>query len=213
MQEMLLAIHAAKQEEGRRQTEEKINIIQDNFLQWAEDFTKRRPDKQRQLEQAKNASIQKEIQISTESMPLFSYVVRFTEEAVRAYSKQTGHQIRTDIPPLPGNFYAADANNIERVIRFPGGKAMWSFSTNANPPARDDQTPTLSISFTNSEGRGGNINIQIIPKTGRFNINGSGILPSPEAAQWFGQYSLVKSEDTIRQFFQPLIEAQLTETP
>jgi len=29
----------------------------------------------------------------------------------------------------------------------------------------------------------------------------------------FGQYDLAKYEETIRQVFQPLIEAQLTETP
>ncbi len=212
MQEMLLAIRAAKQEESRHQTEEKINIIRDNLLQWVEDFEKRRPEKQRQLEQAKSASLQKELQISSESTPLFSYVIGFVQQAFRAYA-QKGHPLRVDLPLLPDNFYAPDANAIERSIRFSGGKAQWSFSVSACPPARDDQAPQLQINFANAEGRGGTIYVSIIPKTGRFNIGGSGILPSPDAQQSFGQFSLDKYEDTIRQVFQPLIEAQLTETP
>jgi hypothetical protein len=210
---MQLAIRAAKQEEARTRTEDKINIIQDNFHQWAEDFVKRRPDKQRQLQEAKNASLQKELQISSESTPLFSYVIRFVEEAVRAYSKQSGQKIRTDIPPLPDNFYASDANNIDRSIRFSGGKASWTFNVSTNLPARDDQAPQLVVTLTNAEGRGGTIYVSIAPKTGRFNVSGSGILPTAEVTQMFGQYDLAKYEETIRQVFQPLLEAQLTETP
>ncbi len=151
LQEMQLAIRAAKQDEARTRTEEKINIIQDNFNQWAEDFAKRRPDKERQLREAKSASLQKELQISSESTPLFSYTIRFVQEAIRAYSKQSGRQIRNDIPVLPDNFFATDVNNVERAIHFIGGKAIWSFSVSASPPARDDQAPQLAVSMTNSE--------------------------------------------------------------
>jgi hypothetical protein len=214
IQEFALELHAARQEETRKQAEEKIDSLKSDFAQWADDFDKRRPAKQKQLELAKTASLQKELQISAESMALFSYVISFIEERLAAYSKRTGHQIRLDIPPLPDNFFAADANSIERSVRFSGGKAQWTFSVSASVPARDDQPPQLQINFTNSDGRGGNVYISRIPKIERFTIGGSGILPaSSEVSQMFGQYGMAKFDRTIQELFLPIIEAQLAETP
>jgi hypothetical protein len=213
IQETFAGLQAAKQEETRQRTGEKIDKLYQDFSQWAEDFDKRRPNKQKQLEQAKTAALQRELQMSADSMPLFSYVIKFIDEVVTAYSEKHGRQIRADIPPLPDNFFATDVNNIERAIHFSGGKAVWSFSLSTSYPAREDQPPQLQISLTNAEGRGGNIYINQVPKTGRFNISASGVLPSPDAAQMSGQYSMAKFEETIRQLFMPLIEAQLAETP
>jgi len=56
LQTVLFALNAAKQEQTRILTEEKIKGIRKDFLQWAQDFAQRKPDKQRQFEQAKIAN-------------------------------------------------------------------------------------------------------------------------------------------------------------
>jgi hypothetical protein len=130
MQDMLLALRAAKQEETRNLTEEKIKIIQNDFAQWADDFTKRRQDKQRQFDEARSASTEKETQISGQSMPLFSFTVRFAEEAFRAYAKRTDQNLNVDMPALPQNFYAREPPDTQRIIQFTH-KANWRFEITA----------------------------------------------------------------------------------
>jgi hypothetical protein len=213
MEAFSLQLHAAQQADTRKQTEEKIGGLKNDFDSWAEDFEKRRPVKQKQLEQARNASLQKQLQLSADSMPLFSYVIKFVQERVTAYCKKTGRQIRIDIPPLPDNFFATDANNIERSIRFSGGKAQWTFSLNANVPPRDENPPQLGVSITNADGHGANVYINRLPRSERFVISGNGVFPSPDVTEMFGQYGLGKFEPTVQEIFGALIESQLAETP
>src|ERR1700694_4585335 len=152
LQTVLFALNAAKQEQTRILTEEKIKGIRRDFLQWAQDFAQRKPDKQRQFEQAKIAERQNEIQLSSESIPLFSFVLRFCEEAVRAYTKQSegSSAITVTIPPLPENLYDQTINNNARRIKF-GEKSYWDFSVSSPLPASEESLSMLSLNMTNSE--------------------------------------------------------------
>jgi hypothetical protein len=212
LQTVLVALNAAKQEQTRLLTEEKIKVIRNDFLQWAQDFANRKPDKQRQFEQAKIAQKQQEIQITAESMPLFSFTIKFVQEALRAYSKQAGKDFKVDLPGLPENFYSADANKSQRVIQFTN-TAGWSFTINANLPAREDVPPILAIQFTDSGGRNGFLYMTRIPNATKFRIWGSGTLPEPQSSTIFGDYEMENYEDAISRAFRPLIEGQLLDTP
>ena len=214
LQTVLVALNAAKAEQTRLLTEEKIKGIRTNFLQWADDFASRKSDKQRQFEQARIAERQKEIQISSESMPLFLFITRFVQEVLSAYIKQAkdATEIRINMPALPENFYDVTANQTPHNIQF-GPKAHWDFYVYGNLPATEDQTPYLRINFNSSEGRNGWVEIRKIPKTKKFAVGGGGTLPVPNATALFGEYETEDYEETIRRIFQQFIEGQLVDVP
>jgi hypothetical protein len=213
-QTVLFALNAAKAEQTRLLNEEKIKGIRTNFLQWAQDFAGRKPDKQRQFEQAKIAERQKEIQISSDSMPLFLFVTRFIQEVFTAYIKENkdAPEIKILMSPLPENFYDAMASQKPSDIQF-GPKARWNIYAYGNLPATEDQNPFLRINFTSSDGRSGYAEIRRIPKTKKFSISGGGTLPVPNATPLFGDYEMEDYEETIRRIFQQFIEGQLVDVP
>jgi len=210
LQTVLFALNAAKQEQTRILTEEKIKGIRRDFLQWAQDFAQRKPDKQRQFEQAKIAERQNEIQISGESIPLFAFVLRFCQEAIDAYTKQaeTATTIKGNMPPFPENLYDQTINNTARNIIF-GEKSNWNFNISGPLPAVIERPITLIIGMSNSEGRSGSVQIWKIPNTSKFRISGNGTLPVPNATSLFGDYDMADYEDTISRIFQRLLEGQL----
>ena len=212
LQTVLAALNAAKLEQTVMLTEEKIKGIRTNFLQWAEDFASRKPDKQRQFEQAKIAERQKEIQISSESMPLFLFTIKFVKEAISAYaSKVGGTGIQTDVSPLPENLYSSSSRSAGFVEFGPTGR--WDFHVNSSLPASEDNPPMFQVRLVSSESRIGWINIWKAPNTAKFNVSGSGSLPLSNATALFGAFDMNDYEDTIRRIFQRLIEGQLVDVP
>ena len=213
LQMVLLAVNAAKQEQTRLLTEERLKVIGNDLSQWVEDFAKRRPDKQRQFQQARVAQRQKEIQISSDSAQLFSLIMRFVEDLSRAYGKQTGVALEIKIPPFPEDYYdPAAATSGERYIRF-GGKSQWTFYVYTSAPANEDNPPYLQIVMTDPTGRSGVVNVQRMPKSNKFVVNGSGTLPVPEASSLFQEYELDNFEQTLKRVIQRFLEAQLLEAP
>lgn len=211
IQSILVALNAAKAEQNGLLTEEKIKRFSRDVLEWADEFQKRKPDKQRQFELAKLAATQEEIQISGDSMPLFSFTLRFIQQIVEAYQKQSGESLKINLSPLPQNFYELGVNEPTRMIQF-AGRGQWQFWVNANAPAIGDNQPVFSVNFTSTEGRNGSLNIQRSPDGKQFRIWGNGILPIPNSKAVFDNYQMNDYEDTIRRIFERLFEGQLLQS-
>jgi hypothetical protein len=209
-QMVLFALNAAKAEQLRLLTDEKIKSYSKDVLQWADDFYKRRPDKQRELEQAKIAVTQQEIQISGDSMSLFSFTLQVIQQIINAYEKQSGEKFKITLPPLPQNLYDAGVNSISRTIQF-AGDARWQFSVNASSPAQESNPPNLYVNFNSTDGRSGSLWMRRFPDGKKFNIGVNGTLPMPNSATLAGEYDMRDYEETIRRIFQRLIEAQLSQ--
>lgn len=212
LQTVLVALNAAKTAQTNLLTDEKIKGFSKDVLQWADDFSKRKPDKQREFEQAKIATTQQEIQISADSMPLFSFTLRFIQQIVDAYEKRSGEKFSVSLAPLPQNFYDPKINNTSRMIRF-AGDGQWQFSVNANPPANESNPPMLQVNFTSTEGRSGQLWMRRSSDGKKFEVRGGGILPIPDSAAVFGEYQMEDYEDSIRRIFERLLEGQLSQNP
>lgn len=212
IQNILVALNAAKAEQNRILTDEKIKNFTKDVLQWADDFQKRKPDKLREFEQARIAATQEEIQISGDSTPLFSFVLQFVRQIVDAYQKKTGETFKVNLPPLPQNLYDPKTNTISRIVQF-AGDGRWEFTANANSPANENNQPVLTVSFTSTEGRTGYLHIRRSSDGKQFTTWGGGILPIPNSKMIFDTYQMDDYEDTIRRIFQRLVEGQLSQNP
>src|SRR6266853_2132444 len=137
-QAVLVQLNAAKHEDSRKITEEKIRVIQKDFSDWATNFVRNLPrirsefdktksDFEQGLLQAQIEAGKKEIQSSQEAFPVLSFAVRFIQESVRAFGNQTGKEIKIDPVDVPENLYEKETNC---VIRF-SGKASWKLSVSA----------------------------------------------------------------------------------
>src|ERR1700693_310217 len=210
IQNILVALNAAKAEENRLLTEEKIKGFSKDVLQWADDFERRKPDTQRELQQERLAATQQEIQISGDSTQLFSFVLQFIQRTLEAYQKKTGETFKVSLPAIPQNFYDPQINNPTRTIQFTGD-AQWQFSVNAYPPAQEQNQPMLYINFRSSDGRNGQLWIRRSPDGKKFNAGGSGSLPVPNAANFFGDYEMTDYEERLSTVLRRLIEGQLSQ--
>jgi hypothetical protein len=212
IQTVLSALNAARQDQTRLLTDEKIKGLQKDLLAWVDDFAARKSDKQRQFEEAKIANTQKEIQMSSDVAPVFLFVLRVLEESFRMYAKKAGSDIQINMRPLPQNYYEASVNTPPRSIQFKG-QAIWRIYVNANPPANEDNAIQLSINFMSTDGRNGNLSIYEINKGKKFSVAGGGTLPTPDTAAIFGEYDVEGYEETLGRILQRLVEAQLIQTP
>jgi hypothetical protein len=212
IQNILVALNTAKAEQNRLLTDEKIKGFSKDVLQWADEFQKQKPDKQREFEQAKLAETQQEIQISGDSMPLFSFTIQTIHQLIEAIQKRSGESYKLDLRPLSQNFYDTNINSPIRSVKF-AGDAQWQISIGAYLPANENNTPVFSVSFTSVEGRGGSLSMRRSSDGKTFSIGGGGTLPFPNSAAIFGEYQMNDYEDTIRRVFQRLLEGQLSQSP
>lgn len=204
--EVMTALGAAKQEQGKKLTDDKIRLIENDLVKWADDFDQARPQKQKLFDSANLAVTQKEIQASAQCRPLFEFAMRFVEESLRAYAKRTGYDIKIELPALPENFYARDSTR--RVIIFKGGKSTWDFCAQGVPPITRNSKPRLMINFNSHDVTGG---LYITPDftRGKVEISSADSLPTPDPTAFNMEGELSDYENIIKGLMQKLIEAQL----
>lgn len=224
LQSVLVALNAAKHEDSKKITEEKIRVIQSDFSQWAEEFARNLPARINEFAQLKadfqktqiekaNQEIQRQTQISGQSYPVLSFAVRFLEESVRAYAKRTSKDIKVDPLELPENFYAQVAQS---AIHF-NGQATWklTITTAARPlgtPHIPGKQPYLRILFTDHEGQqSGDFLLCTYPDGNKISISYTPRLPTPSTATINGEHDLSDYESAVRSALQRVIEAQLLE--
>jgi hypothetical protein len=212
IQNILVALNAAKAEQNRLLTDEKIKGFSKDVLQWADDFQKRKPDKQREFEQARIAATQQEVQISSDSMPVLSFALQSIQQIVEAIQKKSGETFKISLRPFSQNFYDSKINSPSRTIQF-FGDARWDLSISASPPAQESNPPSLYINFTSTDGRNGHLYIRRNSDGKKFFVGGGGILPIPNSTAIFGEYDMNGYEDAIRRIFQRLMEGQLSQSP
>jgi len=212
-QSILVALNAAKREDSKKITEEKIHVIQSDFSQWAEKFATNLPGKRNEFAQLKadfqkaqidaaNKEIQRQIQISGQEYPVFSFGIRFLQESVRAYAKQTGRGIQVDPLELGENFFVKSP---DREIRF-GTNAVWRISVISNTGG---QMPYLKVTFIDSlGGQSGMFQLRFLADN-KLRFNYAAKVPIPNPATVNGLHDMINYEGAVRDALQRVIEAQL----
>ncbi len=218
-QAVLVQLNAAKHEDSKRITEEKIRVIQKDFNEWATNFVKNQQMAQRDFDNAKRdfeqtklqAQIEetkKEIQATELSFPVISFAVRYVQEAVRAFAKQTGKDIKVDAFEFPENFYEKRTTNQIQIST----NAAWKFTIQAGRPVVSGY-PSLRIDFTDSKGQAsGRLWLRTDTSSKKFSMIYQAPVPKPDPATIAGDRDLSDYETPIREVFQRVIEAQLVQS-
>jgi hypothetical protein len=219
---VLVQLNAAKHEDSKKITEEKIRVIQKDFSEWATNFVKNLPRIRSDLDKTKTESeqaqiqakideVKKEVQISQQTFPVISFAVRYVQEAVRAFRKQTGKEIKVETWELPENFYEKAS---EYEIRF-NTNVIWKLRIVGRRPAGQLPlmfSPSLRIEFTDARGKqSGDLWLRTDPTGKQFSMTYSAVVPTPDPKTISGNRDLADYEAPIREVFQRVIEAQLAQ--
>jgi len=216
---VLVQLNAAKHEDSRKITEEKIHVIQKDFSEWATNFVRNLPRIKSEFAKTKSdfehgqlqAQIdagRKEIQVSQEAFPVISFAVRFVQETVRAFGKHAGKEVKIDSADLPENFYEKQS---EYLIRF-SEKAGWKLSVSARRPAGESpaSAPVMRVVFSDSRGaESGNLLLRVEPAAKKFRVTYRAAIPSPDPSKINGERDLSDYETSIRELLQPILDVQL----
>ncbi len=211
LQSLLVAVGAAKSEESKKLTDEKLRTIQDDLQKWAADFAQARPARRQEVEEARSAALQKEFRISAQVSPFYSFAIRFIEETIRAYVSKIGEKQGVEAPKLPDNLYVPDAY-VNVPINFRDG-ARWEITIDAQRPAREDIPPSMTIRFASGMGNFGRARFRVFVLQQKLTIDLDGNLPDPAPYQGFVECELPAYEGTVRTLLQKQIEAQLLSSP
>jgi hypothetical protein len=222
-QAVLVQLDAAKHEDSKKITEEKIRVIQKDFAEWATNFVNNYPALKVDIDRARLDSEQgklpsqisetkKEIQISEETFSVISFAVRNVQELVRNYSERTGSKITVASWELPQNFYEKP---VEYEIRF-NTNAVWKFHVEAYRPAGNFNHPawfpSLRIAFKDFRGKdSGSLTLETKPTEKKFWMNYESFIPKPDPAAVAGDRDLSGYETPVREVVQQIIEAQLVQ--
>jgi hypothetical protein len=207
LQTMLVALNAAKQQNTELLVQGKLRDIGNDFSSWAQDFANRKPEEAKHFADLRIAETEKEIELSSRSLPIFGAVLEFLGQAAKAYASRSAIPVKVSLSPLPQNLYAPQPN-VERWIRF--GVAEWRISANGARPAQENSPPVMDLSFSQPNEPGGNVRIWGIRKDGKFSIGGSGTLPAPGIVPEYQDYDASESGPVLRKLLQRLLEAQLS---
>jgi hypothetical protein len=135
--------------------------------------------------------------------------LRYVQEAVRAFAKQTGKNIKVEALELPENFYE---KQVDYEIRF-STNAVWKIVVAARRPVGQGgyrNYPNVQIEFKDSKGQGsGRLSLRTDPVAKTFSMIYQAPVPKPDPAAIAGNRDLSDYETPVREVFQRVIEAQL----
>lgn len=225
-QAVLTKLNAAKQEDSKRITEEKIRVIQSDLSSWAELFATNLPSRRSEFAKLKadfekskiertSKEIQRQVQLSGQAYPVLSFAARYVEAAIKAYAVQTGRTNKIRVIPieLAENFYEKpisseiqiDTNVVWRMVITTAGRLP-----GVPPYVGTGQLPYLRILFSNSQGeQSGVFGLLPKPDAQKLWVSYSASLPVPDLTKVSGERDLTNYETVVRESLQPVIEAQL----
>jgi len=224
IQAVLVKLNAAKQEDSQKITEEKIRILKGDFSQWAEDFvtnlpaeksrfTQMKTDLQKRQAEEANKETQRQMQVSGQAYPVFSFAIRFLQESIRAYAKQTSNtNIVIDSMALPENFFVKptdgnvhlNTNAIWRISIAAGGSFGMPFV-----PGYDRGQPCLKFIFNNPPGQREVFYVFLNQAGNKMSIFYRTGLPTPDPQTINGEYDISDYESPVKEALQRVIKAQI----
>jgi hypothetical protein len=202
---------AAEATSARREAQQKLADIQNDFSQWAADFVKNRDLKKVELDRAKLETRGTEIQISKDYRPLFQHAVDTLRGIIDAYNKKAGTNFKVQLSDLPANLYIPDNLLCEIGVVDFGDDVRWRVYVYANKPAAADNPPFFNIDIQHPHfNMNDAFRIQITPPNFKIIAYGGGVAT---AAKVDTTQPLDSFEVPIRSSLQKLVETQITSLP
>jgi hypothetical protein len=195
---------------ARREAQQKLADIQNDFSQWASDFIKNRDLKKVELDRAKLETRGTEIQMSKNYRPLFQHAVEMLRGIIDAYNEKAGANFKVHLSDLPANLYLPETRSCEIGAVDFGHDLKWRMYVYANKPAAADNPPLLNIDIQYPHAMSDSFRVQITPPNFKIIAYGGGVAT---AAKVDTTQPLDSFETPIRSSLQKLVETQITSLP
>ncbi len=212
-QTVLIQLNAAKTEDSKKITDEKIRVIQKDFNDWADMFIKNLPKIKGEYSKTQEEVNRKQLQahadedrahaqISQGAYQIIDFTRRYVEGMVVAYGKKASKEVKIDSTALPDSFYLKECVYPIRITT----NAVWQLHVGVS------SVPCLRIVFQDSKGnQSATLLLDVDPTRKIYAINYSATVPFPDPAKVNGAFEFPDYETKIRETLQPIIETQLSQ--
>lgn len=131
---------------------QKIEMIENEFNSWANDFVKNKDIKRLELEKESIDTKGSRIALSNIWKPRLDTFFLSIRNIIDAYNKQTGDSISYEIEKLPENIFDPSAEVYTAKVIF-SPDVVWVMTVTPALPLADDQMPIVTISISGQEDR------------------------------------------------------------
>ena len=201
-----MAISAA-----RRETQNQLSNIEQDFSTWASNYIKDRDLKKLTLERQKLEARGTEIELSKQYRPIFQHVIDGIRAAISAYNAKTGSDFNVQLNDLPSNLYAVDPSSLTlgTVVFSPNVK--WTVGFYSERPATASRLPYFEINIVSGQSTSQDqLRIYINPPNLTLTAWGGGVAT---AARLSTDYPINSASESVRTIVQQLIETQISSLP
>lgn len=223
-QSILAALNAAKRDESKRITEEKIRVIRGDFGQWAEafatnfsarkaEFAQVRGEFQKSKIEAENKQVQEQMRISAQCYPSISFAARVVEESLQMFAKKASitNVVITNLN-IPENLFRRPVSDVMTLGS--GSNSVWRCIVGSG---RTPGAPYLNLPYYKlvlPHKRGGmpeTLSVYVDCESQKLFVFFTTDMVTAEISSMVGEHPLTDYETLLRTMLQAVIERGLLE--
>lgn len=213
-------IKHAKEKSGSSESLKEIEIYENEFNEWADDFLKNVESKQIAKKKSEILLREKEIKLSKQWRHIYEYLMEVIYHMIVAFNKKSTSMIEFIFSELPRNLFTEEAESYRGLLIFDDNNA-WAIEFQIKRPYKCDEIPNVVLKFFHGEHVGQRVieRVEGLPSEFlllSFNLDEKCItLLKSNSNLYVGDvkdsYSIErdKYKDEIKELFKTLIEYQL----
>lgn len=127
-----------------RESLNKIEIIENEFNEWAGNFVSDFESKKVDQQKSEILLREKEIKLSKKWRHIYLYTFEVIQQMLTAYNQRAKNKIEFILPALPHNLFDKDAESFKSLIIF-DDNTVWRITLQIKRPYKKDEIPNIHI--------------------------------------------------------------------
>jgi hypothetical protein len=127
----------------------KIETVENEFHQWADEFIKNKESKKLLIKKQKISLTESRIKKSNTWLPGFQAFIDFTKNSIIAYNAKSKSNIQYDLPTIPNDIFIKSGNSYFGSVIFKND-VIWEIAFYPPNELDQDYSPTLHLNIYNS---------------------------------------------------------------
>lgn len=127
-----------------RESLNKIEIIENEFNEWAGNFVSDFESKKVDQQKSEILLREKEIKLSKKWRHIYLYTFEIIQQMLTAYNQRAKNKIEFILPALPYNLFDKDAKSFKSLIIF-DDNTVWRITLQIEKPYKKDEIPNIHI--------------------------------------------------------------------
>lgn len=127
-----------------RESLNKIEIIENEFNEWAGNFVSDFENKKVEQQKSEILLKEKEIKLSKKWRHIYQYTFEVIQQMLTAYNQRAKNKIEFISPALPHNLFDKDAESFKSFVTF-NNNTVWRITLQIKKPYKKDEIPNIFI--------------------------------------------------------------------